>query len=67
MAAILSATIAMTTPPENPRLRWLLRRGMKELDVVVTRYYERHFATASDTGRLNSLRLVPYAPKASSN
>ena len=33
---------------EEPRLRWLCRRGMKELDVVMTRYLESHYASASD-------------------
>ncbi|MDB5967938.1 MAG: succinate dehydrogenase assembly factor 2 [Hydrocarboniphaga sp.] len=51
----------MTTPTENPRLRWLLRRGMKELDVVVTRYYERHFATASETERAAFVSLIETA------
>ena len=28
------------------RLRWLCRRGMKELDVVMSRYLEHHYPTA---------------------
>jgi antitoxin CptB len=28
------------------RLRWRCRRGMKELDVLLTRYVEERFATA---------------------
>jgi antitoxin CptB len=32
---------------ELSRLRWLCRRGMKELDVVMSRYLEQHYATAS--------------------
>lgn len=42
----------------NPRLRWLLRRGMKELDVVVTRYYERHYATAANAERAAFVKLL---------
>jgi len=51
----------VTTPTENPRLRWLLRRGMKELDVVVTRYYERHFSSAAEAERAAFVRLVETA------
>jgi antitoxin CptB len=29
---------------ELSRLRWLCRRGMKELDVVMSRYLEQHYA-----------------------
>ncbi len=32
---------------ELSRLRWLCRRGMKELDVVMGCYLERHYASAS--------------------
>ena len=32
---------------EMSRLRWLCRRGMKELDLVLTGYLERHYASAS--------------------
>jgi len=32
---------------ELSRLRWLCRRGMKELDVVVTAYLEAHYEHAS--------------------
>lgn len=32
---------------ELSRLRWLCRRGMKELDVVLTRYLDGGFNTAS--------------------
>ena len=34
---------------ELSRLRWLCRRGMKELDVVMSRYLELHYASASST------------------
>ena len=29
------------------RLRWLCRRGMKELDVVMSAYLDNHYASAS--------------------
>ena len=32
---------------ELSRLRWLCRRGMKELDLVMTDYLERHYVSAS--------------------
>ncbi len=32
---------------EMSRLRWLCRRGMKELDLVMSDYLERHYASAS--------------------
>ncbi|NVK32622.1 MAG: succinate dehydrogenase assembly factor 2 [Gammaproteobacteria bacterium] len=31
---------------EIDRLRWRCRRGMKELDVVMTRYLEHHYLSA---------------------
>jgi len=33
--------------PELGRLRWRCRRGMKELDVLLERYMDERFATAS--------------------
>ncbi|NJN46176.1 MAG: succinate dehydrogenase assembly factor 2 [Candidatus Competibacteraceae bacterium] len=32
---------------ELSRLRWRCRRGMKELDIVMLAYLERHYETAS--------------------
>ncbi|HEY5738454.1 MAG TPA: succinate dehydrogenase assembly factor 2, partial [Gammaproteobacteria bacterium] len=32
---------------ELSRLRWLCRRGMKELDVVMTTYLDEHYENAS--------------------
>ena len=32
---------------ELSRLRWLCRRGMKELDVVLSRYLEQNYTAAS--------------------
>ena len=34
---------------EKSRLRWLCRRGMKELDVIMSGYLENHYANATDT------------------
>lgn len=31
---------------EESRLRWQCRRGMRELDELLLRYLERHYATA---------------------
>ncbi len=36
---------------ELSRLRWLCRRGMKELDVVMSTYLESYYADASDEQR----------------
>ncbi len=40
------------------RLRWRCRRGMRELDVLLTRWLEREWATASETRRGVFLRLL---------
>ena len=42
---------------EVSRLRWLCRRGMKELDLVMCAYLEQHYASASaeDQQRFKSL------------
>ncbi len=34
---------------EYSRLRWLCRRGMKELDLIMTRYLDTQFSKASET------------------
>ena len=46
---------------ELSRLRWLCRRGMKELDVVLGRYLEQHYASASsaEQGRFKALLEMP--------
>ncbi len=46
---------------ELPRLRWLCRRGMKELDVVMTRYLEQYYESASndERGYFKSLLKLP--------
>jgi len=40
------------------RLRWRCRRGMRELDVMLTRYLDQVWATASPTERDAFLQLV---------
>ena len=40
------------------RLRWRCRRGMRELDVMLTRYLDRVWPTASTTDRDAFLQLV---------
>lgn len=38
-------------PIQLARLRWQCRRGMRELDVVVMRYLEQRYPTATPTQR----------------
>jgi len=33
---------------EESRLRWLCRRGMKELDVIMSGYLKNHYTNATD-------------------
>jgi len=40
------------------RLRWRCRRGMRELDVMLTRYLDRVWATASPSERDAFMQLV---------
>ena len=40
------------------RLRWRCRRGMRELDVMLTRYLDQAWATASPTERDAFVQLV---------
>ena len=48
---------------EMSRLRWQCRRGMKELDVVLGRYLEHHYAsaTAVQQAQFRKLLQVPDA------
>jgi antitoxin CptB len=51
----------MTSEPADPamaRLRWRCRRGMRELDVMLTRYLDRVWATASPAERDAFVQLV---------
>ncbi|TNF89861.1 MAG: succinate dehydrogenase assembly factor 2 family protein [Gammaproteobacteria bacterium] len=43
---------------ELSRLRWLCRRGMKELDVVLSGYLEQNYATASPEDQASFRRLL---------
>lgn len=43
---------------DERRLRFLLRRGMKELDVMVTRYHATRYATAPAAERELFVRLL---------
>lgn len=46
---------------QERRLRWLLRRGMKELDVMVMRYHAARYAHAPDEERAAFVRLLETA------
>ncbi|HEY0975709.1 MAG TPA: succinate dehydrogenase assembly factor 2 [Solimonas sp.] len=48
-------------PAMDGRLRWLLRRGMKELDVMMERYYARRFHDAPADEKAAFLRIVTLA------
>ena len=55
------ARALVTTGPADPavaRLRWRCRRGMRELDVMLTRYLERVWDTASPSERDAFTQLV---------
>lgn len=43
---------------ERSRLRWQCRRGMRELDVLMTRWLERDWATASSDERVAFQQLL---------
>jgi antitoxin CptB len=43
---------------EDGQLRWLLRRGMKELDVLTERYYAKRYADAPALERDDFVRLL---------
>ena len=51
-------TLTESDAAEFRRLRWRCRRGMRELDVLMTRWLEREWATASESGRGVFLRLL---------
>ena len=40
-----------TEKERHKRLRWQCRRGMKELDQLLTRYLDRHYAAASENDK----------------
>ena len=41
-------------------LRWRQRRGMKELDVLLERYYTRHYDTAGAAEQASFVRLLEH-------
>ena len=43
---------------EKSHLRWLCRRGMKELDVVMTGYLESHYDRASEAEKKAFITLL---------
>ena len=43
---------------DERRLRWLLRRGMKELDVMVMRYHAHRYPAAPADERAAFVRLL---------
>ena len=43
---------------QESRLRWLCRRGMKELDVVMTRYLDSHYAEADEAEKKGFIALL---------
>lgn len=43
---------------ELPRLRWLCRRGMKELDVVMTGYLDNYYSDACSTDQQSFKSLL---------
>jgi antitoxin CptB len=48
----------MSGETELRRLRWRCRRGMRELDQLLTRWLDREWETASETERGVFLRLL---------
>jgi antitoxin CptB len=43
---------------ELSKLRWMCRRGMKELDVLLLNYLERHYLAAEPVARLAFARVL---------
>lgn len=43
---------------DERRLRWLLRRGMKELDVMVMRYHASRYPQAPEPERAAFVRML---------
>lgn len=46
---------------DDRRLRWLLRRGMKELDVMVMRYHAQRYPQAPTVEREAFVRMMETA------
>ncbi len=45
-------------PPDLGQLRWRCRRGMKELDVLLARYVDQRFCSASNAEQEAFRRLL---------
>ena len=41
-------------------MRWLCRRGMKELDVLLTTYLEQHYSTADEDSQQRFKELLEW-------
>jgi len=54
----MSAIGAGDADAEIKRLRWRCRRGMRELDQLLTRWLDREWTAASDSRREVFLRLL---------
>lgn len=48
----------MIDSAEMSRLRWRCRRGMKELDVIMSRYLEQRYANATEAEQVQFNRLL---------
>ncbi|MDP9140223.1 MAG: succinate dehydrogenase assembly factor 2 [Pseudomonadota bacterium] len=57
----MSTSPAAAGAHNDGRLRWLLRRGMKELDVLFERYYAQRFVVAPPIEKAQFLRMVTLA------
>lgn len=58
MASITSATYVAEVGDDMGRLRWRCRRGMRELDVLLTRYLERTYPSSSPAERVAFVELL---------
>jgi antitoxin CptB len=50
--------MSVPVPADKTRLRWLCRRGMKELDVLFERYLHIHYDRAPPAERAAFARLL---------
>ena len=48
----------MSNTPDKARLKWLCRRGMKELDVLLERYLQNRYDAATAQERQAFVRLL---------
>jgi antitoxin CptB len=54
----MRAPLPASGPQDLGRLRWRCRRGMKELDVLLARYLDRYFCSASSPEQNAFRRLL---------